>query len=345
MKLKLLSLFTFLLLLIQAADPVPASAAFSLPITAASAILVDAKTHQVVYSKTPNLRRAPASTTKLLTALVVLDHMGLNDVVTIPSYVEKIPPSKIHLKGGEKYRVRELLRALLMNSANDAAEALAYSAGKGSRSRFAGWMNEKVRALGGSKSNFVNPSGLPAKGQYSTASDMAKIMDAVNNQPFLVQTLQTRTLIIKSFKGRKIYLRNHNRLLWRSQYPVIGKTGWTRVARHCFVGEFPYQNRSLLVAMLGSHALWRDLRMIVDSRFGLSLKPVKNKTKNWARPGKKTIQTALKNAGYYKGAVDGQHGSKTRSAIKKFQKDNHIRITGNVGPETWSKLSSYAAAR
>ncbi len=342
---KTFSIFVLLLLIIQAATPVPASAAPSwLPITAPSAIVVDGATNRVIYAKTPNLRRAPASTTKLLTAIVVMDHMDMNAVVTIPSYVENIPPSKVHLRGGERYRVRELVRALLINSANDSAEALAYAAGGGSRAQFVRWMNEKVRSLGGKNSNFVNPSGLPAAGQYSTAYDMSRIMDAVQRYPFLVQTLETRTLIVKSFAGRKIFLRNHNRLLWRNSRPVIGKTGWTRLARHCFVGEFVSGNRRLLVAMLGSHAMWRDLRTLVDTQFGFSLfRSKKEKPKVWAdKPSNSTIQQALQKAGYYKGPVNGKIGRKTRAAIKKFQKAKGIEITGNVGPKTWDVLRSFA---
>lgn len=339
MKLKFFNVFIAFLLIFQVATPVPTASAAP-PVTAASVILIDASTNQIVFQKTPNLRRAPASTTKLLTALVAAERMDLNTIVTIPAYVENIPPSKIHLKAGEKYRVRELIRALLINSANDAAEAIAYAAG--GRSKFVGWMNDKVESLGGNNSHFVNPSGLPASGQYSTAADMAKIMDAVQRNPFLVQTLETRTLIIKSFAGRKIFLRNHNRMLWRSSRQVIGKTGWTRLARHCFVGEFVFNNRKHFVAMLGSHALWRDLRTLVDLRFGSAYREPKKTRKVSGLPAPRTIQQALRKAGYYKGPVNGKYGPKTRAAVKKFQKANGIKTTGNVGPQTWAQLSAFA---
>ncbi len=304
--------------------------------------LIDDATNRIVYAKTPHLKRQPASTTKLLTAIVAIETMDLNTVVTIPSYVSKIPPSKIHLRGGERYRVRELVRALLINSANDAAEALAYAGGRGQRSRFLALMNKKARALGCTHSNFATPSGLPAANHYSTAYDMSLIMGEVQRYPFLVQTLSTRTLIIKSNSGRKIYLRNHNRMLWRSSRSVIGKTGWTRLARHCFVGEFVVNNRKVFVAMLGSHALWRDLRTLVNSQFGTAfLRRSENTSPKAIKPTGRNVQLALKKAGYFRGTVTGKIGPKTRAAIKKFQKAKGLKTTGQAGPATWKLLKSY----
>jgi len=248
-------------------EPASSYAAVGLPITASSAVLIDQSSNRILFSKTPNLRRPPASTTKLLTSLVVIRAMDLNKIVTIPASVEKVQPSKIHLRRGERYRVRELLRALLINSANDAAEALALATA-GSRPAFAALMNRRARAIGCRGSHFVNPSGLPAKAQYSTASDMALIMREVQKYPFLVQTLATRTLTIKSTRGRKIYLRNHNKMLFRGYREVVGKTGWTRAARYCFVGQINAMNRKVFVAMLGSHRLWKDLMTLVSYQFG-----------------------------------------------------------------------------
>lgn len=337
---KQFSIFLSALLLAQIAAPMPVSANVSIAITAPSAILLDGATNRIVYSKTPHLRRAPASTTKLLTAIVAVEAMDLNAVVTIPAYVEKIPPSKIHLRRGERYRVRELVRALLINSANDAAEALAYAGGNGNRQRFIDLMNQKAGSLGCKHSHWINPSGLPGSGQYSTVFDMARIMAEVQRYPFLVQTLQARTLIIKSFTGRKIYLRNHNRMLPQR---VIGKTGWTRLARHCFVGEFAVNGRKIFVAMLGSHALWRDLRKLVASQGGLSARSSRSASKKTSAPAQRniTIQTALKRAGFYSGPINGKYGPMTTKAVKRFQKAKGISQTGTVGPKTWNALRRF----
>ena len=250
-------------------EPPSSYAAIVMPITAPTAVLMDQSNSRILFSKTPNLRRAPASTTKLLTSLVVIQSMDINQLVTVPASVESVEPSKIHLRRGERYRVRELLRALLINSANDAAETLALATA-GSRSAFAELMNRKAQAIGCRGSHFVNPSGLPAAGQYSTAYDMALIMREVQKSPFLVQTLSTRTLIIKNTAGRKIYLRNHNKMLFSGHREVVGKTGWTRAARHCFVGQINAGNRQVFVAMLGSQRLWKDLMILVSYQFGAS---------------------------------------------------------------------------
>lgn len=268
-------------------EPAASYAAVGVPISAPSAILIDQTSHRIIYSKTPNLRRAPASTTKLLTALVVMQSMDLNKIVTIPAAVERVEPSKIHLRRGERYRVRELLRAVLINSANDAAEALALTTA-GSRSKFAARMNRKARSIGCRGSHFMNPSGLPASGQYSTAQDMALIMREFQKHPFLVQTLATRTLTITSAKGRKIYLRNHNKMLFRGHREVVGKTGWTRAAKHCFVGQISATNRKVFVAMLGSRRLWKDLMLLVTYQFGASLSRVRPERKIKGRKEKRS---------------------------------------------------------
>ncbi len=265
--------------------PETAHAAPALFLTAPSAVLLDSQNH-IIYAKTPHLRRAPASTTKLLTAIVAYEHLDLNDIVTIPGYVAYVEPSKIYLKPGEKYRARELLRAALINSANDAAETLAVAAG-GTRHHFVELMNAKAKALGCSGSHFVNPTGLPAAYQYSTAYDLALIMRELEKYPFLIQTLRTRTLIIKNSAGRKIFLRNHNKMLWRSKNEVIGKTGWTRAARHCFVGQIQAFGKTVFVSMLGSHRLWTDLKLLAEYPFGMSWISRKVHDKYSARKSKK----------------------------------------------------------
>ena len=316
-------------------------AAVSLPISAPSALLLDDTAHHFTYIKTPHLRRPPASTTKLLTAIVALESLGLNAVITIPAYIERTEPSKINLRRGERYRVRELIQATLINSANDAAEALAFAAGRGSRAKFAAMMNAKAKRLGCKNSHFVNPSGLPAAGQYSSAYDMALIMRELQRYPFLFQTLKTRTLLIKSAGGRRVYLRNHNKWLWRDRREVVGKTGWTRLARHCFVGRMSVNGRKVFVAMLGSHRLWQDLKALVDYQFGAAyIRALKNQ-KIWGTDETKRIQSALKRAGFNPGKADGRFGPATIKAVQGFQRSRGLKPDGVVGPQTFSSLKRY----
>jgi len=339
---KLASWFLILTLFGLVVAPVDSAYAYSTPlsITASSAVLLDATTNRIIFAKTPHLKRAPASTTKVLSALVVLDLLPLDKVVTIPGFAESIEPSKIYLRAGERYAVRDLVRAMLINSANDAAETLAHLSA-GSRNDFARHMNRKAQSLGCRRSHFVNASGLPARNQYSTAYDMALIMREAERHSFLLDTFKTRTRVIRSLRGRKIFLKNHNKLLWRAHEQVIGKTGYTINARHCFVGRIHFSTREVFVSMLGSHRLWKDLRTLIDYQFGTSFFKIRQNRKLWSRYEAKKIQIALRRAGFNPGPSDGQFGPGTIRAVERFQSAKRLKVDGVVGPSTWKTLKRY----
>lgn len=320
-------------------QPSVAEAAW-LPISAPSALLLDNSTNRMLYAKTPHLRRPPASTTKLLTAIVALRLKNPDYVVKVHQAATKMPPSKLYIKTGERYYLRDLIDALLMNSANDVASAIAISTA-GSTAAFAREMNATARSLGCQDSQFVNPSGLPDKRQYSTVYDMALIMREAQRYPVIVEALKTRTSTIRSLGGRRLSLRNHNKMLWRDPREVLGKTGWTRSARHCFVGQISVNGKKVFVAMLGSHRLWRDLQALVNSQFGSPWIAKRTAAKKAASEKNKQLQTALRSAGYYKGSVDGQVGPATRKAIRSFQKRHGLRADGMAGPRTWKVLKRY----
>lgn len=314
----------------------------TMPLAAPSAVLLDGTTNQILFAKEPNVRRAPASTTKLLSAMVALDHLPLNKVVTIPPGLEYVQPSKIGLRRGERFYVRDLVRASLIKSANDAAESLAILTA-GSKPAFARLMNQKARKIGAANSNFVNPSGLPASAQYSTALDLAKIIMAASRYPFLVQTMKTRNAVIYSLDGRRIVLRNCNKMLWRTN-GIIGKTGWTRSARHCFAGRVQSRGKVIYVGIMGSAKrtyLWSDLRTVASAATGKKLKPIKKGEALPSRAETQRIQKALQKAGYFKGTATGFYGKKTRRAVRRFQRAKKIPVTGNVGPLTLRELKAY----
>jgi serine-type D-Ala-D-Ala carboxypeptidase (penicillin-binding protein 5/6) len=320
----------------------PLAEAGSLTLLAPSAVLLDGGSQQIIYAKAPHTKRAPASTTKLLTAIVALDRLSPNKVVQIPSGMQYIQPSKIGLYTGERFYVKDLVKAALIKSANDAAEALAILVA-GSRPAFAQLMNQKARSIGAKNSHFVNPSGLPDSRQYSTAYDLARIMMAASKYPFIVTALKTRSAVIYSRGGRRVPLNNCNKMLWRTD-GVIGKTGWTRTARHCFAGRIQSNGKVIFVGLMGSQKrqyLWSDLLRVAAVPSGRMPKPVVTAPQMPSRQETIKIQKALGRAGYFKGKATGFYGKRTRAATRKFQKAKGIPVTGTVGPQTWKSLKAY----
>ncbi len=314
----------------------------SITLVAASAVLLDGQTQQILYARAPHTKRAPASTTKLLTVMVALDHLSLDKIVQIPGGLEYIQPSKIGLHEGELFYVRDLVKAALIKSANDAAVALAILTA-GSTSAFAKLMNQKIKSIGASNSHFVNPNGLPASGQYSTAYDLARIMMAASKYPFIVNTLKIRSAVIYSRSGRRILLNNCNKMLWRTG-GVIGKTGWTRTARHCFAGRVQSNGKVIFVGLMGSQRrqyLWSDLRRIESFSTGKTLRPITLAPQAPSRQETIKIQKALGRAGYFKGNPTGFFGKRTKVSVRSFQKAKGITVTGTVGPQTWKSLKAY----
>ncbi len=232
-------------------------------LSAKSAIVLDARTKKILYSKEPHIKLPPASTTKVMTALCVLRYGDLDKKVIISKIAASQPPSRIGLKEGEVFLTKDLLKALLLNSANDASVALAESIA-GSESSFCKLMNSFSRKLGAKNTNFLTATGLPAKGQYSTSYDLALIMrEALKDRRFR-DIIGLKSATIKSLSGRETSLKNHNKMLWHIQKPLVfGKTGWTSNARHCFLGFFYNKRREMIISVLNSRRLWEDVKILV----------------------------------------------------------------------------------
>jgi len=274
-----------------------------------------------------------------MTALVVLDHLPLDHWVTISPRVEHLEASKLYLRGGERLVVRDLLKALLMNSANDAATALAVETA-GSELRFSELMNEKARLLGARNTRFRNASGLPAEGQYSTAYDMALIMREAMSRAIISSILKQKHALIRTEGGRRFTLKNHNKMLW-SRAPVVGKTGYTRRARHCFVGYVGYGYKTAIVAVLGSRRLWRDLNLLCRRHIGFRKPNVAILSFGSRGNDVMRLQHALKRAGYFPSRVTGYFGARTTQSVIEFQKANGLRADAKVGPATRKALTRY----
>jgi len=304
----LFSLFTFHFSL---------STSFADDINARAAVVMDASTGAILYAKNPDLRCPPASTTKLMTAIVAIERADISDIVTISRNVSRTPPHKAGFKEGDKVTVEELLNAALISSANDAAVALAEEVA-GSESRFVELMNRKAAAIGAHDTRFINANGLPGAGQYTTATDLSKIMGYALRYSKLREIIGTRVSEVSTGRGKAIFLRNTNKLLWSEDDLVGGKTGYTRKARHCFVCVAERGQDTVIVTVLGSPSredLWKESASLITRGFYAienNEEPViylaKTDSMQWEE--RKTFQKK-------KTTVAGKH-AKSKSKAKKY---------------------------
>ncbi len=221
-------------------------------ILASSAILIDARTGRTLYQKNADVPRQVASTQKLVTAMVVAEQDPLDAPVRIAREDASVEPTKIGIRPGDSYPRRELLRAMLVHSANDCASALARGH-SGSLGLFAGEMNRLAARCGATCSHFVNPHGLPAP-QHSTARDMARISFRAYRNPDLREAMALRSYCFRYANGRFCILDPTNRLLLRSSCFNGMKTGYTEAAGKCLISSYSRNGRDFILVQLGSHA-------------------------------------------------------------------------------------------
>ncbi len=229
-------------------------------VSARAAVVIEGTSGNILYAKNPNVKLFPASTTKLVTAMVVLDRMDPESVVTISEEAARTPSVSPHLRTGEKLKIKDLLNIALIRSVNSAAVALAESV-SGSEEAFAKLMNEKALSIGAENTRYVNASGLPGDGQYITAYDLSLIMKESLRYPMIREIINTRAQQVYTEGGRKISVKNTNHLLWSDEDVVGGKTGYTRAAKHCFVCAGQKGDKVLIAAVLGESVrseLWHD---------------------------------------------------------------------------------------
>jgi D-alanyl-D-alanine carboxypeptidase (penicillin-binding protein 5/6) len=220
------------------------------PLTAATAILEDLDGGQMLFSKAARARRPIASLTKIMTALVVMTQAQPNEVVAVSGNAAAQTGSTLGLLPGERITVRQLLYALLLQSSNDAAVALAEHVG-GSVGGFLDLMNRTARRLGMTDSFFTSPSGLDDSG-YSSARDLAIVTREVYLQPLFEKIVKTKFHDVPSPSGRPRHIQNRNILLWLYPGAIGVKTGFTTPAGHCLIAAADRDGVRLLVVALGS---------------------------------------------------------------------------------------------
>ena len=232
--------------------PAAADAAAGPDLSATAAILVAPSTGQTLYGLGADREVAIASTTKLMTALVTLEHTRLSQVFADPDYHPASSDSQLGLVPGERMTVHDLLLAMLLPSADDAAEDLAYNVGHGSVARFVAMMNRRARQLGLHHTHYSTPIGLDTPGNYSTASDLVKLAEYdLRTQPFFRRAVALPSAVLHSGDEVRV-VANRNDLVGRVPWINGVKTGHTSDAGYVLVASARRDGMTLLSAVLGT---------------------------------------------------------------------------------------------
>jgi len=242
------------------------AAAVFLPIeadalSARRAYVLDAVSGRALYEKNADERSLIASTTKIMTALIICEQCNVLDRMRIPKEAVGIEGSSMYLQEGEILTLPELLYGLMLSSGNDAAVALAIYCG-GTVEGFAELMNDKARNLGLHGTHFENPNGLDSPGHYSTAKDLAVLAAYAMDNPIFAKTVSTKNLKI----GNR-YLTNHNKLLWRVEGADGVKTGFTKAAGRILVSSAARQGRRIIAVTIDDGDDWNDHAALLETGF------------------------------------------------------------------------------
>ncbi|MBQ8497485.1 MAG: D-alanyl-D-alanine carboxypeptidase [Clostridia bacterium] len=238
-------------------------------ISARSAVVIDAQTGHILYEQDAHTRRGMASTTKIMTALVALENAALETVVSVDPRACGVEGSSVYLSPHEKITMETLLYALMLQSANDAAAAIAYEIAGGIE-EFADMMNERADILGLTATHFENPHGLDGETHYTTAYELALIAaEALENEKFAeIVSTEKKAIALHNGTATRLLI-NHNRLL-REYEDIIGvKTGFTKKCGRTLVSAAERDGVRLICVTLNDGNDWADHRALLD--FGFSL--------------------------------------------------------------------------
>lgn len=249
-------------------QPAPYPLAGNKPIpslSAKSSILMDIPSAVVLYEKNPQMRMFPASTTKIMTALVSLDHYRLNDIITVGSFEKE--GAQMGLKTGDLVTVQSLLYGMLVNSGNDAATVLASHYPKGNKA-FVSEMNHKAKSLNLYNTHFVNADGFSDTGQDISALDLARLATVALQNPFFAKVVSTKTTDVSDASQKRFYhLENVNKLLGTVPGITGVKTGWTEEAGECLVASAERNGHKIISVILGSSDRFRETARLLEWGF------------------------------------------------------------------------------
>lgn len=237
-------------------------------VSAQSAALFCPQTGEFLFAKNADEKRGMASTTKIMTALVAIESGDADAEIRIPQAAVGVEGSSLYLQAGETMTLRDLLYGLLLQSANDAAVAIAVTLG-GSVEGFAEMMNEKAAALGLANTHFENPHGLADEHHYTTARELARIAAAAMQEPLFREICGAKRATVPGRDGGKRYLVNHNKLLFTYAGAVGVKTGFTKATGRCLVSAAVRDGVELIAVTLGAPDDWRDHASLLDYGFSM----------------------------------------------------------------------------
>ncbi len=266
-----LSLIALLTVLCLSALPALLARADGPPqIGAVAAVVIDQASGKVLYEKDMNAEHYPASTTKVLTALLTLENMELDDKITLPEDFVNVGETNIGLQAGARQTVEELLMALMLYSANDAGQALAIGVA-GTEESFVELMNQRVAALGLEHTHFSNPHGLHNENHYTSAYDLAMIARVAMENPEFRRIVTTDSFTVRKLNGGENFtVANRNSLLSQYEYADGIKTGYTRQAGNCIVASATKNDMQLIVVVLNSPNIYEESRELLEWGFANS---------------------------------------------------------------------------
>jgi D-alanyl-D-alanine carboxypeptidase (penicillin-binding protein 5/6) len=236
-------------------------------VQAKAAVLMDAATGKMLFGQNSQAIMAPASTTKIMTAVLVLEHLNLAKTIKISN--PQTEGTSVGLKNGERKTVRELLYGLMLVSGNDAATELA-KAVSGSEAKFAKLMTAKAKLIGMKNTVFKNASGLPVIGHATTALDMAVLTRYALRKSFFCKLVKTKNINISGPRpGTVRQLKNHNKLLWQYPYAIGVKTGYTVNAGGCLVAAARYRGKVLIAVVLKTGPIYNDCIAMFNYGFNI----------------------------------------------------------------------------
>ena len=236
-------------------------------ISAKSAVLIEADSGEIVFEKNAEEKLPMASTTKIMTALVALEHGDMEKNVEVSDGAVGIEGSSIYLKCGEVILMRDLVYGLMLESANDAAAAIAYEI-SGGIEEFACLMNETAEKLGLENTHFTNPHGLDDESHYTTASDLASLTAAAlrNNEFREIVSTYKKTIPLNGDEGTRLLL-NHNKLLKTYENAIGVKTGFTKRSGRCLVSAAEQNGVTMIAVTLNAPDDWNDHKAMLDYGF------------------------------------------------------------------------------